>query len=98
MMVGSLFSKRPRVTGSNCICSCFSSFAVFGFPLLFGAGVDWGAAGTGIGGAIAAAVAYGFIQVIGAILSPTLAVMAPYLMLFFVLLWRPQGLGRGRVA
>lgn len=51
-----------------------------------------------IGGAIAAAVAYGFIQVIGSVLSPTLAVMAPYLLLFFVLLWRPQGFGRGRVA
>lgn len=51
-----------------------------------------------IGGAIAAAVVYGFIQVIGALLSPTLAVMAPYLLLFFVLLWRPQGFGRGRVA
>ena len=51
-----------------------------------------------IGGAIAAAVVYGFIQVIGTVLSPTLAVMAPYLLLFFVLLWRPQGFGRGRVA
>ena len=51
-----------------------------------------------IGGAIAAAVVYGFIQVIGTLLSPTLAVMAPYLLLFIVLLWRPQGLGRGRVA
>jgi branched-chain amino acid transport system permease protein len=51
-----------------------------------------------IGGAIAAAVAFGLIQVIGALLSPTLAVTAPYLLLFFVLLWRPQGFGRGRVA
>jgi len=51
-----------------------------------------------IGGAIASAVLYGFIQVIGSVLSPTLAVLAPYLLLFFVLLWRPQGLGRGRVA
>lgn len=51
-----------------------------------------------IGGAIAAAVVYGFIQVIGTVLSPTLAVLAPYLLLFFVLLWRPQGFGRGRVA
>jgi branched-chain amino acid transport system permease protein len=51
-----------------------------------------------IGGAIAAAGVYGFIQVIGTIASPTLAVMAPYLLLFIVLLWRPQGLGRGRVA
>ena len=51
-----------------------------------------------IGGAIAAAVVYGFIQVIGTVLFPSVAVLAPYLLLFFVLLWRPQGLGRGRVA
>lgn len=51
-----------------------------------------------IGGAIAAAVVFGLIQVIGALISPTLAVMAPYMLLFIVLLWRPQGLGRGRVA
>ena len=51
-----------------------------------------------IGVAITAAVVYGFIQVIGTVLSPTLAVLAPYLLLFFVLLFRPQGFGRGRVA
>jgi branched-chain amino acid transport system permease protein len=51
-----------------------------------------------IGGAIAAAVVYGLIQVIGTMLSPTLAVISPYLLLFVVLLWRPQGFGRGRVA
>ncbi len=51
-----------------------------------------------IGGAIAAAVVYGFIQVIGTVLFPAIAVLAPYLLLFGVLLWRPQGLGRGRVA
>ena len=50
-----------------------------------------------IGGAIAAAVAFGLTQVFGSLLSPTLAVTAPYLLLFFVLLWRPQGFGRGRV-
>ncbi len=50
-----------------------------------------------IGGAIAAAVVYGFIQVIGTVLLPSVAVLAPYLLLFIVLLWRPQGLGRGRV-
>jgi hypothetical protein len=49
-----------------------------------------------IGGAIAAAVVYGFIQVIGTVLFPSLAVLAPYLLLFVVLLWRPQGFGRGR--
>ena len=51
-----------------------------------------------IGGAIAAAVVYGFIQVIGTVLLPSVAVLAPYLLLFIVLLWRPQGFGRGRVA
>ena len=51
-----------------------------------------------IGGAIAAAVVYGFIQVIGAVAFPSLAVLAPYVLLFAVLLWRPQGFGRGRVA
>jgi branched-chain amino acid transport system permease protein len=50
-----------------------------------------------IGGAIAAAVVYGFIQVIGTVMFPALAVLAPYLLLFVVLLWRPQGFGRGRV-
>ncbi len=49
-----------------------------------------------IGGAIAAAVVYGFIQVIGSVLFPALAALAPYLLLFLVLLWRPQGFGRGR--
>jgi branched-chain amino acid transport system permease protein len=51
-----------------------------------------------IGGAIAAAVVYGFIQVIGTVLFPSIAVLAPYVLLFVVLLWRPQGFGRGRVA
>lgn len=51
-----------------------------------------------IGGAIAAALVYGFIQIIGTVLFPSLAVLAPYLLLFLVLLWRPQGFGRGRVA
>jgi branched-chain amino acid transport system permease protein len=50
-----------------------------------------------IGGAIVAAVVYGFIQVIGSVFFPALAVLAPYLLLFFVLLWRPQGFGQGRV-
>ena len=50
-----------------------------------------------IGGAIAAAAVYGFIQVIGTVLVPTIAVLAPYVLLFVVLLWRPQGFGRGRV-
>jgi branched-chain amino acid transport system permease protein len=51
-----------------------------------------------IGGAVAAALVYGFIQVIGTVLFPSVAVLAPYLLLFAVLLWRPQGFGRGRVA
>ncbi|WP_066271753.1 branched-chain amino acid ABC transporter permease [Hydrogenophaga palleronii] len=51
-----------------------------------------------IGGAIVAALVYGFIQVIGSVVVPSLAALAPYLLLFIVLLWRPQGFGRGRVA
>lgn len=51
-----------------------------------------------IGGAIVAALVYGFIQVVGTVMFPSLAVLAPYLLLFIVLLWRPQGFGRGRVA
>ena len=41
-----------------------------------------------IGGAVAAAIAFGLTQVFSSLLSPTLAVTAPYLLLFFVLLWR----------
>jgi branched-chain amino acid transport system permease protein len=51
-----------------------------------------------IGGAIAAALLYGFVQVIGAVLVPAAAAVVPYLLLGGVLLWRPQGLGRGRLA
>ena len=51
-----------------------------------------------IAGAIVAAVIYGFIQVIGTVLMPSVAVLAPYLLLFGVLLFRPEGIGRGRVA
>lgn len=51
-----------------------------------------------LGGAIAAALLYGFIQVFGSLHSPTVAVIAPYALLFGVLLLRPQGFGRGRVA
>ena len=83
VLAGPYLSVDPSM-GANILISCLIIVVIGGLG--------------SIGGAIAAAVAYGFIQVIGAILSPTLAVMAPYLMLFFVLLWRPQGLGRGRVA
>lgn len=51
-----------------------------------------------ISGAIAAALLYGFVQVVGAVLVPAAAAVVPYLLLAGVLLWRPQGLGRGRVA
>ena len=83
VLAGPYVSVDPTM-GANILISCLIIVVVGGLG--------------SIGGAIAAAVAYGFIQVIGAIVSPTLAVMAPYLMLLFVLLWRPQGLGRGRVA
>jgi branched-chain amino acid transport system permease protein len=55
--------------------------------------------GTGsIGGAILAALLYGFVQVIGTVLLPNFAVLIPYLLLVIVLLWRPQGLGRSRAS
>ncbi|WP_439358567.1 branched-chain amino acid ABC transporter permease [Bradyrhizobium sp. DASA03007] len=50
-----------------------------------------------IAGAIVASVVYGFIQVIGTVFFPSAAVLAPYLLLIAVLIWRPQGFGRGRV-
>ena len=45
-MVGSLFSKRPRVTGSNCRTSCFSkgAFGGTGAGMSSGAGCCWRAA------------------------------------------------------
>jgi branched-chain amino acid transport system permease protein len=45
-----------------------------------------------ITGTVIAAIAIGFIQVIGTVVIPELAVLVPYLMLMFVLLWRPEGL------
>src|SRR2546423_8875475 len=63
-IVGSLFSKRPRVIGSNCITSCFAetnfsfggfgSFASFSRTAFFFGGIKRGAGflieGAGIGG------------------------------------------------
>jgi branched-chain amino acid transport system permease protein len=50
-----------------------------------------------IGGAILASLLYAFVQVIGAVVFPAIAVLVPYILLIGVLVWRPQGLGRGRV-
>lgn len=50
-----------------------------------------------IGGAIGAAVLLGFLQVIGSVILPSIAALIPYILLFVVLLYRPQGFGRGRV-
>jgi len=50
-----------------------------------------------IGGAVAASVLFGFIQVIGAVLLPGIAVLTPYMLLIVVLIWRPGGLGGGRL-
>jgi branched-chain amino acid transport system permease protein len=47
-----------------------------------------------IGGTVIAAVAYGFIQVIGTVAAPELAVLIPYVLLIAVLLWRPHGITR----
>ncbi|MDY7546127.1 branched-chain amino acid ABC transporter permease [Glaciimonas sp. CA11.2] len=83
VLAGPYLSVDPSM-GANVLISCLIIVVIGGLG--------------SIGGAIAAAVVYGFIQVIGAVISPTLAVLAPYLLLFFVLLCRPQGFGRGRVA
>jgi branched-chain amino acid transport system permease protein len=53
--------------------------------------------GTGsIAGAIVAALLFGFVQVAGSVFLPDLAVLAPYVLLFVVLLIAPRGIGRGR--
>lgn len=82
-LAGPYLSVDPGM-GANILISCLIVVVVGGLG--------------SIGGAIAAALVYGFIQVIGTVLFPSLAVLAPYLLLFGVLLWRPQGFGRGRVA
>jgi branched-chain amino acid transport system permease protein len=55
-----------------------------------------GGAGS-IAGAIVAALIFGFVQVAGSVFVPDLAALAPYVLLMFVLLFAPRGLGRGRV-
>ena len=53
--------------------------------------------GTGsIGGAIVAALLFGFVQVAGSVFLPDLAALAPYVLLMAVLLITPRGIGRGR--
>ena len=83
VLAGPYLSVDPGM-GANILISCLIVVVVGGLG--------------SIGGAIAAALVYGFIQVVGTVLFPSLAVLAPYLLLFGVLLWRPQGFGRGRVA
>jgi branched-chain amino acid transport system permease protein len=54
--------------------------------------------GTGsIGGAIVAALLFGFVQVAGSVFLPNLAALVPYILLMVVLLVAPGGIGRGRV-
>ena len=83
VLAGPYLSVDPNM-GANILISCLIVVVVGGLG--------------SIGGAIVASVVYGFIQVIGSIVSPLMSVMTPYLLLFFVLLWRPQGFGKGRVA
>ncbi|MBB3181345.1 branched-chain amino acid ABC transporter permease [Variovorax sp. Sphag1AA] len=83
VLAGPYLSVDPGM-GSSILISCLIVVVVGGLG--------------SIGGAIAAAVVYGFIQVIGSIALPSVAVLAPYLLLFVVLLVRPQGFGKGRVA
>jgi branched-chain amino acid transport system permease protein len=49
-----------------------------------------------IWGAIGAAIAYAFVQVIGSIFFPWAAAVVPYLLLIGVLILRPRGFGQGR--
>ncbi|WP_167736473.1 branched-chain amino acid ABC transporter permease [Nocardioides sp. 1609] len=50
-----------------------------------------------IGGAIVSALIVGGLQTLGSVTAPAVTTIAPYVLLIIVLLWRPQGLGRGRV-
>ena len=51
-----------------------------------------------IGGAMAAALLLGLIQIMGNVWLPSVAVLVPYALLIVVLLWRPTGLAGKRVA
>jgi branched-chain amino acid transport system permease protein len=82
VLAGPYLAIDPAL-GANILISCLIVVVVGGLG--------------SIGGAIAAAVAYGLIEVLGSLISPVLAVTAPYLLLVFVLLWRPQGFGNGRI-
>jgi branched-chain amino acid transport system permease protein len=82
VLAGPYLSIDPAL-GANILISCLIVVVVGGLG--------------SIGGAIAAAVVYGFIEVMGSLVSPVLAVTAPYLLLVVVLLWRPQGFGNGRI-
>jgi branched-chain amino acid transport system permease protein len=50
-----------------------------------------------IWGAIGAAIAYAFVQVLGSVFFPWAALVVPYLLLIGVLVLRPRGFGQGRV-
>jgi branched-chain amino acid transport system permease protein len=50
-----------------------------------------------IGGAIVAALLVGTLQILGSVTAPAVTTIAPYVLLIAVLLWRPQGIGGGRV-
>lgn len=82
VLVGPYLSVDPGMGGSILI-SCLIVVVVGGLG--------------SIAGAIGASLVYGFIQVIGSVFLPAVAVLTPYLLLFTVLIWRPQGFGRGRV-
>jgi branched-chain amino acid transport system permease protein len=82
VLAGPYLSIDPAL-GANTLISCLIVVVVGGLG--------------SIGGAIGAALVYGFIDVIGSLVSPVLSVTAPYLLLAFVLLLRPQGFGHGRV-
>jgi branched-chain amino acid transport system permease protein len=82
VLAGPYLSVDPAL-GGNVLISCLIVVVIGGLG--------------SIAGAIAASVAYGLIEVMGSLVSPVIAVTAPYLLLVFILLWRPQGFGQGRV-
>jgi branched-chain amino acid transport system permease protein len=50
-----------------------------------------------IGGAMAAALLLGLVQIMGNVWLPSVAVLVPYVLLIVVLLWRPTGIAGKRV-
>jgi branched-chain amino acid transport system permease protein len=79
VLAGPYLSVDPGM-GQNILVSCLIVVVIGGLG--------------SIGGAVVAALIYGFIQVIGSVAVPEFAVLLPYVLLLGVLLLRPQGFAR----